>query len=992
MSAKRIIKRVYKRTYGKMMEYQSTRTLRRGIRKAVKTRRRLKHRALNKRAFQSVAGYNAEQSGIREVDLQQRGETFAFGFDVLGMATGLDTIDYEDFAGQLKDILDNPDIDMHISCIPKDEKEKNKEIVDYFEKTMGYYMISPEEALLVTYGRGISLFLCVEIPREREEGEKITLTDKTLAQLAFAKSAQVDNVVCLGIREKDTSTKLTRTETKYVRLMGNLGIREFYGANAAGIHKGSGVKNLTGASVRTVASVSCLLGCQEDMVSEYAPFASVVIREKMLRMENDVFVKNRGFIPLYIRQPGENLECVTRMDYHNREHRRNENLMGALDYIENTIPPLRDIRNIMTIGDIFEVLEEEIPEKYMYLKDVSVNKICARSFEVARGDVMFFREPFNDPNDGEPKTLEERMPIVDKAMSRGARFIFSYGPLGDDIPHIVLDNCREAHIKICAHLRRMHEVRTIGITGSVGKTSTKDMLYNVLNEKYATFKNLRNSNTQVNIAMHIQNFKSSYEVYIQEIGGGRPGGASRHSRMILPEATVVTNIGEAHLGNYGTKEKTMESKLGIIDGMDENGTLYLNGDDPLLRTANVNAKTVFYAVDNKEADYYADNIVEYDGYTEFEIVHGDHRVPARVNVLGVYNVLNAVLCYAIGKSFKLTDEEITRGLLKFETSGMRQNLIQVAGYNLFVDCFNASPASIESSLSVLDSLQTDGRKIAVIGDVTGMAEMTEQVHKEIGDIVISHNPDLLVCYGEESKYVYDIAVANGKTAIHITSEKELMRLLKEDVQLGDVVLFKGSSKTLLSERIDEVYGTRLSDIRYEDGFKYKRVRIRGVRYYIFERYASIYNTILTGAATSVHLSKKVRGVPVYAIADGAFADLESLVDVDIPSTVRHIGAGAFAGCGDLETIDLSKGVKYIDEGAFAACSSLKNVKLGPSLMHIADQAFEDCISLEEIAIPSSVTQIGEKVFSGCGGVTVICEKGSYCEDYCKHHGIEYIAK
>ena len=985
------VKTALKWTYNKSLEFGVARRLRKTAKKAVKVRRVHRYNKLNKEAFASIKDLSAEEANVKVIDLDHKSEVFAFGYDMLGCIKDLEAVDYIEFASALEGILENDDIDIRLAFAEKEEIEKNPEALAYFEKKLKLRVISPGDAILVNNGEVKALFMGTQFKRYLDEGEKPEVGERALKQLAFAKAAGAATIVCYGLREFNSVTKMTKSETRFVRELANLGVNEFYGIDEFGIHKGWNVERLNGTYANAVASMGCLFGCKDNDITDVASNTAVAVRVKMLRLNKEQpFVRNRGYIPLFVSFTGK-YEPVIRIDYHNVEHRGDDEVMAAQSYLERHMPPMRDIRNLITIQDICDVLEIELPEKYADYANISVNKVCARSFEVSKGDVLFFREPFNDPNDKEPQPLEVRKRIVDKSMDRGARFVFSYADLDPDIPHIKVDNCREAHIKVCAYLRTFYEVRTIGITGSIGKTSTKDMLYNVMRQKYRTYRNLRNSNTQVNIGMHIQDFTSDYEIFIQEIGGGRPGGASRHSRMIAPSATVVTNIGQAHIGNFGTQEKLMESKLGIIDGMDENGVLYLNADDPLLRTAKVDAKTVFFAVHNREADYYAENVIEEAGTTCFDIVHGDHRVPAKLNVLGEYNVLNAVCCYAIGKQFELTDEQIVNGLLEFETSGTRQNLISVGGYNLFVDCFNASPASVESSLSVLDAIETDHKKIAVLGDVTGMADLSEEMHGVIGDIVIKHHPDKILCYGEESKKVCEIAQAHGMNAVSITKPAALVKELKDGVNVGDVVLFKGSSKTRLSERIDEIYGTMLSDQRYIDSHKYKRIKFNGLFYNVYENYASLIQNTWS-ARTSVRVSRKMRGVPVYAINDAAFADLENLTNVDIPSTVRHIGEGCFSGCGALTSIDFSKGVIYIGANALADCTSLKQIKLGNHLIHIADGAFKNCMALESLYIPPSVTAIGEDVFVGCESIVVSCKKGSYAEQYCIDRGIEYVLK
>lgn len=978
---KRKLMNILKVMYARLLRFNFIWKRRKAIKQQLKKIRYRKIKRYKNKLMQKYENLSLSDTDYEEVTLEKKERnSVVFGYDAIGKLDHLDDCNYTEYCSGLKGILDNEDIDMIISYV--DQPETHREALDYMRNEINLLAVTEGKSYLVTCGEFKAAFIGMAIAREGEVDSEL-LSETVLKDIVYARQQGVDYIVAYISRETHKSTTATPYEAAHLYRLVNLGCKAVICTNPAGIHVGGDIARMDKTYANAIASIGSIFGTHEEGIH-----AALAVRHKLIPSQDDsLYIVNKGYIPLYNPSNGNQFEHIMRIDYHNGEHRRDPEMMKALEYIEDETGKLRDIRNILTIGDICNILEVEMPKEYAHLADASVGKVCARSFEVNSGDVLFFREPFEDPNDDEPKPLEIRMRIVEKGLDRGARFIFSYTDLDKSIPHVKLDNAREAHITVCAALRQFFEVRTIGITGSVGKTSTKDMLFNVLEQKYATFRNLRNSNTQVNIGMHIQNFRGEYEFYIQEIGGGRPGGASRHSRMILPEATVITNIGHAHIGNYGSQEKIMESKLGIIDGMDEKGTLFLNADDPLLVDAKVDVETVFYGVNNQNADYYADNIHEENGETHFDIVHGDHRVKAVLHVLGEYNVLNAVCCYAIGIKFGLCDEEIVAGIANFETSGVRQNLISVAGYSLFVDCFNASPKSIDSSLSVLDKIETDQKKIAVIGDVTGMAELSHEIHVEIGNIVKEHQMDILVCYGEESKIVYQMAKEAGINAYHFTQPEALESFLGAESKPGDVLLFKGSSKMLLAEKIDEMFGTMLSDQRYIDGVKFNQTTYNKVRYNLYPDYATVVGSVDYNG--KVIVAKSVRGRTVHNLGDGAFSDKENITGVRLHNKIRHIGAGCFHGCGMIKKMNVPVSVKYIGERAFAECNSLEKIKLNEGLLHIADEAFESCNALTELYLPSTIQEMGKDVFANCDYLTVTCEKGSYAAEYCEKNGVQY---
>lgn len=651
--------------------------------------------------------------------------------------------------------------------------------------------------------------------------------------------------------------------------------------------------------------------------------------------------------------------------------------------IESRMLRIHPADRILTVGKVMELIHTPLPQEYQYLADFSVGKLCARSFDVMPGDVFFFREAFDDPNDLEPVNHKLRVRIAKAATNRGAMLVITFQKLPFACRQVRCDNVMEAHIAASAYLRKQFPVRTIGITGSIGKTSTKDLLSEVMKMRYNTVKSERNENVQVKIGLNLQKLTVNDQVYIQEIGGGRPGGASRHARMVLPEVTVVTNIGDAHIGNFGSREKLMANKLGIIEGMDKDGVLYLNGDDPLLSTARPDCKTVFYAVHNKNADYYAENLQEHGLGTSFHIVHEGRSIPVRLNVLGEYNVLNAVCCYAIGRQFGIPEEDILTGLQNFRTTGIRQNLIEVCGRKFFMDCYNASSASVKSALDTLGKIPIDpgNKRIAVIGDITGMGELTEQVHQEMGETILQHPVDHVVLFGNFTKTTYEYLRERGVETRYIpmADRDELNRTLRELIDVGDVAMFKGSSKVLLENSVDMTFGTCMTDQRLLDEREHRRIRKGTIAYNLFANYATAILYTPRGADRKVHVPDRVGSIAVVNI-DCAFSGTD-VAEVSLPETLRHIGDEAFMNCQQLTKVKLPDSTLFIGDRAFRNCSGLREITIPKQVLHIGREAFAGCTGLKQIVIPPSVVQIGKDAFADCGECRFIYEPGSCAEGY-----------
>lgn len=900
--------------------------------------------------------------------------------DVMGAMRNHDSIDWKSLASDLSTILGDGThrvcVALQVGNAPLDHDSKVA-----LKESLGLILLEAGDGVVIkTRGLSVAVY---GAKASMQDGESSILDEDVLRKIAFVEGEGCDYSIALvdmGAVREPGSDGCGESLFKDLAMLGAdcaIGFRE------GELCLNGSFDRIGRVPFATIGNIGTFPG-----INSYQDGASVVLRLSIHLAEGQCSIE-RGYIPLWC-DPGQDpISRVIRIDYHDGEQRSNEPLMDRLGYIERCAGDLRDVRNLMTLQQICDQIDVELPSKYADIAKQTIRKISAQASSVSDGDVFFFMPPFNDPNDKRPSSLSYRLPAVRRALDRGAVFVFSYAPLGDDVPHIVLDDPREAHIALSRHIREMYDLDVIGITGSIGKTSTKDMLQKVLAESFRARGSLRNFNNQVSIGQHVQDFGGAEDVFVQEIGGEHPGGVSRHARMVSPSIAVITNIKDAHIGNFGSREKILENKLGMLEAIDDDGHLFLNADDPLLWKVEVAAPVTYYAVENKDADYHADDIVEKDGKTYFTVVHGDKRVPVSLNVLGHHNVLNAVCAFAIGESLGMSDEAIAAGLQKFETSGSRQNLLSVAGYDLFIDCFNSLPDSVDTSLAVLDSMQASGIKIAVIGDITGMGSMTKEVHERVADIVLKHDMDLLVCYGEQSKAVDAVASRNGKNSISITDPKELENFLMDVAEPGDVILFKASSKMNLADRIDSMFGTLLSDQGFVDHAEIRKVRRGPVEYTRNPKFAVASKCENVGRL--VRVKGTVLGKRVVAIDDDAFVGCANVPEVKMPPSIRHIGDRAFSGASNMERVDFPDSMKFVGEEAFKDCASMSTVHVNDGLMHISDRAFRGCSELSLINLPASVSFIGTDAFKDCDKVTVVCEDGSYAHDYCTRSGISVCA-
>ena len=797
--------------------------------------------------------------------------------------------------------------------------------------------------------------------------------NKIIKQINIARHMEIDYIL-MYLDDKHTSDQ-TKIQKKLIRKLSNYGVDYTLAINSNDAFPKRFRKNLYKKAARSFPILGDLTNRE---INE-----NIVLQLKFKKIDNNVHIFEESIIPILFNKK-KGFELV---DSNNAE------VLRTLRAKEINIKPYFDN---MTIGEMCEIIDIELPERLREYNNFVINRICNRLTDVEPGNVYFFRPFYSDSINTKVPSDQDRLHIVDKAMSKGAVFVISYQKLSEEIPHVFLGEASEAHIHMTAHLRNQLNVKTIGVTGSVGKTTTKDMLYEVVKQKFSAKRSLKNNNIQGIIDKNIQDIDKDIDVFVQELGEGKPGGASRHSRMIGPNMVVITNVGQAHIGLHGgSQNRLLNNILEITHGLQPSGIAYLNGDDPLLWNAELDCNVIYYAIDNKEADYYADDIKYHDNDIEFNIVCKATKegAPFKIKIFGDYNILNAVACFAIGKELNMTNEQIAKGLLSFQTEGIRQNLVNIGGYNLILDCFNASITSVKSALDILTKTKKsqEGRRIAVLSDLTGM-ESPDETHEEVAKIVKEYADklDYLICYGDKSRITYDnVKNTTDISCIYCTSSNNFKETLINLITREDIVLFKGSGKMELEERIDEIFGTNYSDNRYLSIGKARIRTQKDIRYKVFPNYAIVDEYL--GENKVAKLVASINFIKVKNISSEAFnnSSLETFIGT---RNLTYIGVEAFKDCFDLKDVKNILNVKFIDSGAFNNCKSLKQIRFGSNLLHIGDFAFEYCSNLKEVYLPPSVGFIGTNAFAGCDNITIACKKDSIAYQYAKANNINVKVK
>lgn len=370
-------------------------------------------------------------------------------------------------------------------------------------------------------------------------------------------------------------------------------------------------------------------------------------------------------------------------------------------------------------------------------------------------------------------------------------------------PIIYVPDTLSALGTIAAAYRNKFDARVVGITGSVGKTTTKEMTAAVLSAHYKTLKTEGNLNNEVGLPHTLLRLDGSVEAAVIEMGMSGLGEISRLSKMASPDVAVITAIGMSHIGLLGSKEDILKAKLEIQDGLRPGGVLILNGDDPLLwgLKGRLPVKTIFCGAVNDSCDIIAENVASEAGELRFDIKTGYRRFQVKAAVTGAHNVKNMLLAAAAGLFTGLSNEEISRGFLDFRNVGMRQNIYRENGFTIMEDCYNSSPDSLNAALDVLSSLETRGKRIAVLGGMRELGEYAAECHRQCG-VVASRCADALVLFGEDAVYFKEGANSAGmpeETTILCLTRSDAVRMLKRIAEPGDAILFKGSRLMKIEE-------------------------------------------------------------------------------------------------------------------------------------------------------------------------------------------------
>lgn len=348
--------------------------------------------------------------------------------------------------------------------------------------------------------------------------------------------------------------------------------------------------------------------------------------------------------------------------------------------------------------------------------------------------------------------------FIPQVMEAGALATLSERILENaDFPYIKVESSLQAVKDIAEFYLQQLQLPVIGITGSVGKTSTKEVIASVLKEKYRTLKTQGNFNNELGLPLTVFRLREDDQIAVLEMGISDFGEMTRLTRIAKPDTCVITNIGTCHLENLGDRDGVLKAKTEIFRSMLPSGHIVLNGDDDKLATVEGyhGVKPVFFGLDAKR-DVYADQIVSRGLKGVSCRIHmGEDAFDVLVPTPGIHMVYNALAAAAVGRIYGLTIEEIKRGIESLETIRGRFKMIETENFLVVDDCYNANPMSMKASLDVLHD--GEGRRVAILGDMGELGENEISLHEEVGEHAAKCGIDVCICVGELSLHIAEAA-------------------------------------------------------------------------------------------------------------------------------------------------------------------------------------------------------------------------------------------
>lgn len=374
---------------------------------------------------------------------------------------------------------------------------------------------------------------------------------------------------------------------------------------------------------------------------------------------------------------------------------------------------------------------------------------------------------------------------------------------------IKVKSTKQALMDLAQFYRSLFDIPVVAITGSAGKTTTKDIIASVLSQKYNVLKTEGNFNNEIGLPLTVFKIDNSTEVVVLEMGMNHFGEIHNLSKIAVPDVAVITNIGVSHIENLGSREGILKAKCEIFDYLSSLGIIIVNGDDDMLNKINDNKHKIYKYGLKYQNEFYADEIEEkgIEGI-KCQIHTPENFFYVNIPVPGKHTIYNSLAAAGVGICMGLSKEEIKNGIENFQPTKMRMNIIKTKRYSIINDVYNSNPSSVKAGIDVISSVK--GRKVCILGDMLELGNFSNELHREIGEYAVSNNIDIIICIGTMSKYMFEGACKMRKNEnqriYYFETQEDFFCEMNNIINKNDTILVKASRGMKFEKTIEKITG------------------------------------------------------------------------------------------------------------------------------------------------------------------------------------------
>lgn len=624
--------------------------------------------------------------------------------------------------------------------------------------------------------------------------------EKACRDVAAAREAGAEFVLSYIHWGKEYTHELTDYQKRCAQELADAGVDYIVGSHSHCLQPRDTVTAADGRTVPVVYSMGNFVTNEIKPICKHTGILQLTLEKK----EGKVDV-SEIFIPCYIfNQARTSSFAPVPTDIILSGGLISEKLLPAEKKIRQVMDQLpMPVTAAMTVDQLCKSLSIERPES---VKNRQLTRLCTKPEHVVAGSAFF-------------GIIWNSVTELRQAHKDGAAVLITDRAI-EGLPCLVVNDINQAYCDAYGAIRDRFDLTAALITGSAGKTTTKEILEQIIKSRYTTLASHGNWNTRHTGMLVMQRLREYHEYYIQEVHEGDANSAGMMSKSIKPKFCIITNIDSPHRENFKSDEDFLRCFTDVAAGLKEDGILFVNGDDQRLMEGvkllgEVPYKIATFGVEAENLDYKAENITITDGWLELDIVYGDERVRARLDSPVEKNAYNILAAYAVGLASGIGKEQLVESIALYESDGIRQNVTEYRGLKMMLDCRSAAPTSMASTIHAFCALEPRmyGKRVAVIGDMHLNEDESETEHRKIGALIAQSNIDYLLCYGEESAYVCKQAIENGfdKTkARHFKTKTALEKTLYNLLNPGDTLLIKGGRRMYLNSTIRKLFGYTIS--------------------------------------------------------------------------------------------------------------------------------------------------------------------------------------